>query len=159
MTFKEKYFHAVAIAVSVGFLSGLAGVAHAEQAVTAETRDVYRTVTRQIPHTETHCYEVEVPIYGQVGTGPKAEDIIGGAIIGGIIGNNIKGEENGGAAGAVIGGLLGSTRGNKEGVIGYRKEDRCEKKTTYSTESKEVYSHSEVTFYDNGRRYTLKYNK
>lgn len=154
MRYAEKCFHAFAIASAIGFTLGFTGVAHAET-IDGNVQDHYRTVTNKTPYQQ--CYEVEVPVYGEVGTGPKAEDILGGAIIGGIIGNNIKGEENGGAAGAVIGGLLGSTRGKQQGVVGYRKENRCETKYNYITE--EVYSHSTITFYDNGRKYTLKYNK
>ena len=153
MTYREIYFHAVAIAVSVGFLTGLAGVAQAET-VDGNVQDHYRTVTNKTPYQQ--CYEVEVPVYGEVG-GSKPEDIIGGAIIGGIIGNQIGDSKGNGAAGAVIGGLIGNSAGKKQGVVGYRKETRCETKYNYSTE--EVYSHSTITFYDNGRKYTLKYNK
>ena len=153
MKYREIYFHAVAIAVSVGFLTGLAGVAHAET-IDGNVQDHYRTVTNKTPYQQ--CYEVEVPVYGDVG-GSRTEDIIGGAIIGGIIGNQIGDSKGNGAAGAVIGGLIGNNAGKKQGVVGYRKENRCETKYNYTTE--EVYSHSTITFYDNGRKYTLKYNK
>ena len=153
MKYREIYFHAIAIAVSVGFLTGLAGVAQADT-VDGNVQDHYRTVTNKTPYQQ--CYEVEVPVYGEVG-GSKPEDIIGGAIIGGIIGNQIGDSKGNGAAGAVIGGLIGNSAGKKQGVVGYRKETRCETKYNYSTE--EVYSHSTITFYDNGRKYTLKYNK
>jgi uncharacterized protein YcfJ len=95
-------------------------------------------------------------VYGDVG-GSRTEDIIGGAIIGGIIGNQIGDSKGNGAAGAVIGGLIGNNAGKKQGVVGYRKENRCETKYNYTTE--EVYSHSTITFYDNGKKYTLRYNK
>ena len=123
-------------------------------------QDHYKTITKQIPQVETTCYEVEIPVYGSTGNNATTGDILTGAIIGGVIGNNIKGEKNGGAAGAVIGGLLGANSGNKkETIVGYRKENRCENKTTYSTQYNEVYSHSTVTFWDNGRKYSVRFQK
>ena len=66
-----------------------------------------------------------------------------------------------GAAGAVIGGLLGSEHGkNRKGnIIGYKQVTNCKDMINYSTETKEVYSHSVVTFYHEGRMYRVKFNK
>jgi len=51
MKFSEIYFHTVAIAVSAGFLSGLAGVAHAET-IDGNVQDHYRTVTNKTPYQQ-----------------------------------------------------------------------------------------------------------
>jgi uncharacterized protein YcfJ len=153
MKFAEAYFHTIAITAGTAFLLAFSGVAQADT-VDGNVQDHYRTVTNKTPYQQ--CYEVEVPVYGDVG-GSRTEDIIGGAIIGGIIGNQIGDSKGNGAAGAVIGGLIGNNAGKKQGVVGYRKENRCETKYNYTTE--EVYSHSTVTFYDNGKKYTLRYNK
>ena len=128
----------------------------AAENVTVE--DKFKTVTKQIPHTEQVCKVVDVPIYGNH---DKTGDIIGGAIIGGIIGNQIGNGKGNGAAGAVIGGMLGNAHGdNRNGnVIGYRQEQRCSNNTTYTTETYEVYDYSVISFYENGRFYRLRFNK
>ena len=77
-------------------------------------------------------------------------NLLEGAIIGGAIGNNIPGEDGGGAMGAIIGGLLNSEN---------NKGQQCRTETRYDEEYQSVYSHSTVTFYYNGRQYTLRFNK
>ena len=52
--------------------------------------------------------------------------------------------------GAIIGGLLNSEK---------NKGQRCQVETRYEEEYQNVYSHSTVTFYYNGRQYTLRFNK
>ena len=90
--------------------------------------DIYQTRIVETP--EQSCGVVDVPIYGNVGGGASTGDVLKGAILGGIIGNNIKGENGGGAAGAVIGGILGAEKGkSKQGIVGYKQEHRCS--TTY----------------------------
>jgi len=125
----------------------------------AEIVDHYKTVVKQIPYTEETCRVVDVPIYGNVGKEPTTSDILTGAIIGGVIGNNIKGEKNGGAAGAVIGGLIGANKDKKQGIVGYRQEEQCTTTTKYSRSSEEVYDYSSVTFSHEGRSYTLRFVK
>ena len=78
-----------------------------------------------------------------------------GAIIGGIIGNNITGEKDGGAIGAIIGGMLGHN--NSTASPGY--SSQCRNVTHYTTETKRVYSHSIVKFYHNGRYYEVRFQK
>jgi len=101
-----------------------------------KVEEIWQTHTIQTP--EQTCQIIDVPIYGNVGEGASAGDVITGAIIGGIIGNNIKGEKGGGAAGAVIGGILGAEKNkNKQGIVGYKKENQCT--TTYrSVQSQEL---------------------
>ena len=77
-------------------------------------------------------------------------NLLEGAIIGGAIGNNIPGENGGGAMGAIIGGLLNSEN---------NKGQQCRTETRYDEEYQSGYSHSTVTFYYNGRQYTLRFNK
>ena len=88
-------------------------------------------------------------------SGDKTGDTLKGAIIGGIIGNNVGNVDNGGALGAVLGGMIGHN--NSNATDGTKRQ--CSIETRYQEESQEVYSHSTITFYDNGRKYTLKYNK
>ena len=147
MKYREIYFHAVAIAVSGGFLTGLAGVAQADE-VNGTIMDHYKTVITQSPYKVEVCRDVSV-------SGDKTGDTLKGAIIGGIIGNNVGNVDNGGALGAVIGGMIGHN--NSKATGGTKRQ--CSIETRYQEESQEVYSHSTITFYDNGRKYTLKYNK
>ena len=115
----------------------------------AETvQDFNKTVVNRVP------YSVEVCTNQTVG-GDKTGDALKGAIIGGIIGNNVGNIENGGTAGAIIGGLLGHQNSNATG--GTRRV--CEIQTRYNEEVVEVYSHSVVTFYHNGRQYSLRFQK
>ena len=147
MKFSEIYFHTFAIAVSAGFLSGLAGVAQAAD-VMGTTQDHYKVVIEQKPYRVEVCRDLSV-------SGDKTGDTLKGAIIGGIIGNNVGNVDNGGALGAVLGGMIGHNNSNATGGT----KRQCSIETRYQEESQEVYSHSTITFYDNGRKYTLKYNK
>jgi len=126
----------------------------------ASVVDNYRTVTRSVPTTTKVCWDVEVPIYGNTGSGASAGDVLGGMIIGGLLGKGASGNDNGAAAGAVIGGMIAADKkkGNKQ-IVGYKQETRCKDETTYTNTSEEVYSHSVITFYDNGKKYKVKFVK
>ena len=66
-----------------------------------QVQDHYKNIIYKTPSQVEVCYDRNV-------SGDKTGDAIKGAIIGGILGNNIKGEKDGGAIGAIIGGMLGS---------------------------------------------------
>jgi uncharacterized protein YcfJ len=111
---------------------------------------------------ETHCYDVEVPIYGQVGSGSTG-DVLAGAIIGGAIGNQFGGG-SGKDAMTVLGAILGAHEGSRSGrseVVGYRIENQCNRVATYVNEP--VISHYNIRYEYKGveyherttRRYTL----
>ena len=105
-------------------------------------QDHYKNVIVQKPYTVQVCTQ---------GNGKSdLSNLLEGAIIGGAIGNNIPGEDGGGAMGAIIGGLLNSEN---------NKGQQCRTETSYDEEYQSVYSHSTVTFYYNGRQYTLRFNK
>ena len=113
-----------------------------------ETRDHYKTVIEQKPYRVEVCRDVPM-------SGDKTGDTLKGAIIGGIIGNNVGDVENGGALGAVLGGMIGHN--NSDATGGTRRQ--CSVETRYQEETREVYSHSTVTFSVDGKSYTLKFNK
>ena len=121
-----------------------------------DSQPIYKTRTTSNPIQK--CWNEDVPIYGQTQNDGFS---VPGAIIGGIIGNNVGNGKNNGAAGAVIGGLLGNAHGdNRNGnIVGYRQEQRCSNNTTYTSETYEVYSHSVIEFFEDGRFYRLKFNK
>ena len=120
--------------VSFTMASGLA------QAETVQ--DHYKNVIVQKPYT--------VQVFTQGNGKSDITNLLEGAIIGGAIGNNIPGENGGGAMGAIIGGILNSEN---------NKGQQCRTETRYDEEYQNVYSHSTVTFYHDGRQYTLRFNK
>jgi len=126
----------------------------------ASIQDHFKTVIEQKPYRVEVCKDVQTPIYGNVGGGASAGDVLGGMIIGGLIGKGVTNKDNGAAAGAVIGGMIAADKNqSKQGVTGYRTERQCSVETRYEETSREVYSHSTVTFYHNGRKQTLRFNK
>jgi uncharacterized protein YcfJ len=136
MNYWEKLFHTFAIVSGTAFVLGFTGIAHAAQKTSAvftvtSVTPMYDTVIQQKPVQS--CSVVDIPIYSKK---DKTGDIIGGAIIGGILGNNVVKGDGAGAAGAVIGGLLGANKSNNsQEIIGYRQQNRCT--TSYTQQSVE----------------------
>jgi len=119
-------------------------------------RDHYKDVTRSTPYTERVCRNVDVPVRQQSFSAGKA--VVGG-IIGGIIGHNIGNKSNRhitGAFGTLAGSVLGGSENKHQG---YRTETRCENVTTYHRQTESVYSHSTITFVENGKTYRLQFQK
>jgi len=112
------------------------------------TQDHFKQVVNKTPHQVEVCYDRQV-------SGDKSGDMLKGAIIGGIIGNNVGDIKNGGAAGAIIGGILGHNNSTATG--GTRQVCRVE--TRYTESPMRVYSHSTVTFTHNGRQYTVSFQR
>ena len=78
-----------------------------------------------------------------------------GAIIGGILGNNVGDIKNGGAAGAIIGGMIGHNNSTATGGT----KTVCQLETRYDEEQVSVYSHSVIKFEYNNRVYTATFKK
>ena len=124
-------------------LIGAPGFAFAET-----VQDFNKTVINRVP------YNVEV-CTNQTVSGDKTADTLKGAIIGGVIGNNVGDVDNGGAIGAIIGGMLGHNNSKaKSGV-----KTVCSKETRYNESSETIYSHSMVTFTYEGKQYKLRFTK
>lgn len=137
--------------------------AAAADTVSATIQDHYRSVTESIPTTRNVCQNVEVPIYGTQSTNNAGGGALLGMIIGGVIGDAIS-DGNGGATagGAIIGGVIGADRAqnNTQQVItGYRTERQCTEVTSYTDVTRNVYSHSTISFVSDGERVTLRFNK
>ena len=145
MKYAEKCFHTFVIASVIGFGVGFSGTAHAHSKT---AQDHYTSVIQKEPYYVKVCEDVAV-------SGDKTGDTLKGAIIGGIIGNNVGDVKNGGALGAVLGGMIGHNNSNATG--GTRRV--CEVQTRYNEEVIEVYSHSIVSFYHNGKQYRLRFQK
>ena len=113
-----------------------------------QVQDHYKNIIYKTPSQVEVCYDRQV-------SGDKTGDAIKGAIIGGILGNNIKGEKDGGAIGAIIGGMLGHSN---SGATGGTKRI-CQVETRYSEESRRVYSHSTISFIYEGKSYSVNFKK
>jgi len=142
----------------------LAAPAHADVASNIKVFDHTKTITKYVPTTTYVCNEIKKPVYGNV---QKQGDAAGGAllgmILGGVIGKGVTGDDGGAAAGAVVGGLIGADKGaqnrTSREIIGYEIVEQCENVTRNSKENVEVYSHSTIRFYLNGKRYVVPFQK
>ncbi len=120
---------------------------HYAVAHTNDVQDHYKQVIVKKPYTVEVCMD-------QGGGNGKSEiqNFLEGAIVGGAIGNNIPGENNGGALGAFIGGVLNTERNKNQGP-------NCRIETRYEEERKTIYSHSTVNFNHEGKNYSLNFQK
>ena len=119
------------------------------ETVSATITDHYKIVISQTPYSVEVCRDVAV-------SGDKTGDTLKGAIIGGIIGNNVtKNVDNGGAVGAIIGGMIGHN--NSKATGGTKRV--CSFETRYNETEKEVYSHSTLRFNSEGKEHTIKFYK
>ena len=109
----------------------------------------FLSVVEKTPYQVEVCKKVKVD-------GDKTSDTLTGAIIGGIIGNNVtKDLPDGGTAGAILGGILGHM--NSDAKSGTKRV--CNIETRYEEVQKKIYSHSTITFWSGGKRYTLRFKK
>ena len=132
--------------ITMGVLIGGCSTAIAQEPI---VQDHTKTIIKRVPFNYEVCSEVDVPA-------DKTKDTILGAIIGGAIGQNItKDLPDGATAGAIIGGILGNQ--NSKSVGGTQM--RCTKHTKYEDSMETTYSHSTVTFWYEGKRYSLKFKK
>ena len=112
-------------------------------------KDYYKIIVEQVPYSVEVCKNVKV-------SGDKTGDTLTGAIIGGIIGNNVtKDLPDGGTAGAILGGILGHMNSDARSEI----KKVCNIETRYEEVQKQVYSHSTITFWSGGKQYTLRFKK
>ena len=121
----------------------------------ATVRDHFKTVIEQQPYRVEVCKDVRSPLKGPTNT----EGAILGGIIGGVIGNQF-GKGSGKEAATGIGALTGAIIGGQDkGPRNYTTQRQCQIETRYEETQREVYSHSTVTFYADGRKQTLKFRK
>jgi outer membrane lipoprotein SlyB len=152
-TYWEKLFHTCAIVWGIAFLVGYTGIASASTSstivVNAKITDHTKTIIQRTPYEVQVCSDVQV-------SGDKTADALTGAIIGGIIGNNItKDLPDGGTAGAIIGGILGHSNSDAKGGT----QRQCTTQKHYKEEMISQYSHSTITFTENGRTRTIRFQK
>lgn len=136
------------VATSVLF----AGIAQADTVTRATTnvkiKDVFAWETVHDPKRVKICED-------RVVSGDKTGDTLAGAIIGGLIGNNLLKGDNAGAAGAVIGGIIGHNNSDAKGGT----VKNCRTETQYTKTERKVYKHSIAVFKYNGREYRVQFQK
>lgn len=118
---------------AVAVLTATSAFAQSEYATVLRVRPVYENV--KVPAVRTQCYSVNVPVYGQERFDQGSA--IAGGIIGGIIGNQIgrgTGNDIATGAGAITGVIIGGRQSN--GIVGYRKDTRCEDIIFYEDEER-----------------------
>ena len=139
--------------MKIKFLATVAVVGLMSTPVFAETvRDHYKTVIEQNPYRVEVCKDVR--IQGQASTG----DTIFGALIGGAIGNQFGGGKGKDAA-TILGAIVGADVANKNSKKPGSVQRQCQIETRYEERQREVYSHSTVTFYSDGQKYAVKFQK
>lgn len=116
------------------------------QATVINMEETYRDVVKQVPIQ--NCGIVDVPVYQQQVVGvPKTGDMIAGALLGGVIGNQFGGGSGKDVAtflGAVLGAQRVNNNVNRQQVLtGYRQEQRCE--TVYQNKNTAVRGDNVVT--------------
>jgi uncharacterized protein YcfJ len=144
-----KYLSLIALLIASPVVAGQ---------TTAAVEDIYVNRVYIEPYVERTCEEVQVPIYGQT-KGANGGDVLMGMIFGGLLGKGITGKDNGAAAGAVMGGVIAADKGSRQTITGYKTELQCGNYDGTREVSKRVYSHSIVTFRENGKKYSLQFTK
>jgi uncharacterized protein YcfJ len=140
----------------VGSVIALTATPAFAESVRATVQDHYKTVIEQEPYRVEVCRDVNVPV-GNSGT--NTEGAIIGGIIGGVVGNQFgsgSGKEAMTGIGALTGAIIGGQNNQPQG---HRTERQCSVETRYQERQREVYSHSTITFRENSRNYTLKFEK
>ncbi len=126
--------------------------------------DHTKTMRVSTPTTQRVCENMDVPIYG---TTTQQGNASAGALIGMLLGaaggKAVTGNDKGAAVGAIMGGLVGADKGSQpkqsQTIVGYKQELVCNDVTSVSNQLVDVYSHSTIRFYIDGRRYVLKFQK
>ena len=127
---------------AIGLALCLGGETLATEPFATTVEDHNKTVIKKVPNTIEICSH---------GNGKSDfENFITGAIVGGVIGNNIPGEKGGGAIGSILGGALNAEK---------NKGMKCRTETHFKKQMITSYSHSTITFNYNNKTYTLTFQK
>ena len=126
--------------------------------------DHTKTMRVSTPTTQRVCQDMDVPIYGTTTQqGNASAGALIGMLLGAACGKAVTGNDKGAAVGAIMGGLVGAYKGaqpkQSQTIVGYKQELVCNDVTSVSNQLVDVYSHSTIRFYVDGRRYVLKFQK
>tara|TARA_A100001011_G_scaffold297496_2_gene310217 strand:+ start:956 stop:1378 length:423 start_codon:yes stop_codon:yes gene_type:complete len=109
-------------------------------------------------HYELHYIQepYKVKVCGdKVISGDKTGDTLGGAILGGLIGKALTGQDDGAKIGALFGGIIGHNESKAQSGT----QRVCHIETRYREKTQNMYSHSIITWRMNGREYNLRFQK
>ena len=120
--------------------------------------DHTKTVTQSVPVSERRCQDIKVPIYQQGGQA-SGGDVLLGAILGGLLGGGVSGKDEGAAIGALGGAIIANESAKGPKVTGYEIQRQCSDVTVYQNSNVEVYSHSTIRFFVDGKRYVLPFQR
>jgi uncharacterized protein YcfJ len=156
---KSKTFLLIAAAGGIAY----ATTAYArERAQDAWVMPSYETVTRYVPVTKKVCEKIQVPVYGDVVRRGSDGEVLGGAVIGGAVGNQF-GNGSGKDIMTVLGAIMGANAGAKpktERVItGYKYVKQCDNVEEWVEKTERVYSHSTITFEVDGKTYNVEFQR
>ena len=129
------------------------------KATVSRVDPIYHNTTINTPRNI--CQDVQVPIYGNVQRRSSDGEVLSGAIIGGVIGNQF-GNGQGKDIMTVLGAIMGanSQQGGKTSqvVTGYRLEQQCQ--TVYASTTERTLKHYKIYFTWNGHEGTaMTYNE
>ena len=146
----------------VGMLSFGMSISVTAGEVVAQIEDKFVNKVRNVPVTTEQCRVHQVPVYADVA--PQRDqfgEILIGATIGSVIGNEISDQHGAGAIGGIIGGKIAhdNAQAASRQIVGYRNEERCELVRVYEREYVEEYSHSYITFHVDGRRHRIRFTR
>ena len=164
MRFFKETLHVVLVTGIIGVIGGC-NYAMAESYVTTgkliNKQPVLTNVVNRQP--QQVCRNVEVPVYGTVqnnNSGASGGDVLAGAIIGGILGKALTGQDNGAAFGALAGAMTSAEKkkgGTSQQIIGHRTEQRC--KTEYHNVQSQVVNQYRLTHNISGDHVTFIVNR
>lgn len=120
--------------------------------------DHTKIVTQSVPVSEKRCQDIKVPIYQQ-GRPASGGDVLLGAILGGLIGGTASGKDEGAAIGAIGGAIIANESAKGSKVTGYELQRQCNDVVVYQNSNVEVYSHSTIRFFIDGKRYVVPFQK
>jgi uncharacterized protein YcfJ len=151
----------IKVILPIAIVMGLTTPILAEPVGSTSVHHVYKSEEQRTPRTKRICKEIDVPIYEQRKRQTRGSDVLGGAIIGGLLGKGLTGQDNGAAFGALAGGMFAADANRTENVIvGYRKEQGdCTNETYYTYNTHRVYSHSVMSFTLDGVQYKLDFER
>ena len=133
--------------------------------ITGKITDHYKRISDLVEiknsnHLNIKCTSKIVPIIvpGRRARTATTGEMLGGAVIGGVLGKLLTNDDKGAIGGAIMGGL--ATQSSRQSdTIEYRKVDSCKDVPRYKVVTKDEYSHSTINFSLDGVSYDAKFIK
>ena len=134
----------------------------ADKAVLSSVNHYYETITVSEPYDTTECYFKSYPVYSKIGPsiGAQRADVLTGVLLGGLLGKVVTGKDKAAIGGAMIGGIIANTpKKEQQIIIGHTRREVCDNKIKYKWVKREEYQYSNVAFtLRNGQEYILQFH-